>query len=1216
MGIVYRAIDHRRGHVVALKVLPYAEPAAIYRFKQEFRALADLTHANLVTLYELVAEGQRWFFTMEFVEGVDFLTHVRPDLPSLERATPFDTSGAADGLSERWLDRLRQAVRQLGEGVVALHRAGILHRDIKPQNVRVTPLGRVVLLDFGLVAKLGTAGVHQSTEPHLLGTVAYMSPEQASALPLSPASDWYSVGVILYEALTGHLPFRGGHLQVLMDKQAIEPPPPRDLVPGTPDDLNQLCVDLLRRDPAARPSGDLVLRRLREQSAGQAGGAAPPFPARHGLLVGRERHLQNLTEAYRAMVERRTVIVRLCGQSGVGKSVLLQHFLDSLVEQGEAVVLAGRCYEQESVPYKAVDNLVDALARFLAHFPALEVQTILPRDVTSLTRVFPVLQRVAAVGKFRHPEDATNLWEVRRRAFASLRELLARLGDRRPLVLAVDDLQWGGADSAALISDLVQPPDPPTLLFLASFRNEDTAANTFLQGFIPAQVRVDPRIEVRDLVVEPLTGPEACDLAYALLKEEGPACRARAEAIARESGGLPMFVQELALHEDAEGESSRRPDQAGTFSLEDVLWRRVSQLPEPARRLLEVVAMAGRPVALSLAGPAARLGGDGLAAATALRKQRLLRSVGAADDLELVTYHDRIRETVVTHLSPGAVCDHHRSLARVLEASGRADPEVLAFHLLGANEAERAGTYYALAGDRAAEALAFDRAATLYRLALELGRADTEAACRLRARLADALANAGRGLEAAKEYQAASSLGQEPLENQLRAGVQYLISGRIAEALEALRGVLGAAGLAIPTTRRRTLWAFLARRAQLWIRGLRFRARGAAQVSDDELNRIDLSWWIAWGLGCIDPLMGAYFQTRNLLLALRCGEPSRIARALALGAGHAAMLGRSGQAETVRLLGLAEDLTRAVDDPYCQAVVSICRAAESYGAGRLGEALSRYDKGSEVFRQRCINRVWERDVSDGFALCTLTFMGHLKELARRCPGNLKEARSRGDLYHATILSTFVMPWVLLGEDDHRAAEAEWARGMAEWKGSGYYIQNHFALMGRLAIHFYRGEGQAAWEAVQGQWRPNERSLLTRLQRCRIDLLQSRARSALLLARNSPDRRRWLRLAERDARKLEREDADWSPAFAWLVRGGVALIRGDAPAAAKLLADAEARFEATEMYLLAAAIRRRRAELIGGDRGLELSHQADEWMAAQGIKNPARMAAMIVPSLES
>jgi serine/threonine protein kinase len=468
MGVVYRARERRSGKQVALKVMQWADPVGMYRFKQEFRSLAGLNHPNLVSLYELAAGGKVWFFTMELIDGEPFLAHVR------------QSSGETESrLTRAGVKRLRAALVQLADGIHFLHAGGKLHRDIKPGNVLVTPEGRVVLLDFGLAAEMDSSGRYLSVQPRLLGTIPYMAPEQAGCQPLSSASDWYSVGVMLFEALTGRTLFEGSPIQVLLEKQQFDPPSPRDSVAGLPEDLVRLCEDLLRRDPKDRPTGEEVRRRL--------GGTIQATASRqteYTPLIGRREHLRQLAGAFAKVHQGQPVVVSVTGLSGTGKTALVRHFLDDLEQQGEALVLSGRCYEQESMPFKGLDSVIDSLSRYLDGLSWLEVEAILPRDVASLAGLFPVLRQIPAVAAAAQrgtaPIDPS---ELRHRAIAGLRELLGRLGDRRPLVLSIDDLQWGDEDSASVLGELLSPPDAPRLLLLAAYRSEDAGDSPCLRAF-------------------------------------------------------------------------------------------------------------------------------------------------------------------------------------------------------------------------------------------------------------------------------------------------------------------------------------------------------------------------------------------------------------------------------------------------------------------------------------------------------------------------------------------------------------------------------------------------------------------------------------------------------------------------------------------------------------------------------------------------------------
>jgi serine/threonine protein kinase len=1283
MGVVYQAYDRKHKQVVALKTLHWADPSSLYRFKQEFRALADVTHANLVALHELMADEQLWFFTMEFIEGVNFLAYVRwerpdpdtetvdlPVAPSVrsevetlshhasqrrrkgetegrgDRTTDFRGSlavrpgdgpedlaaglhpgaGQPPGLSPAQEERLRGALRQLAEGVSALHEAGKLHRDLKPGNVLVTYQGRVVILDFGLASELDWSGQHERLPEGALGTAHYMAPEQAAGLPLSPASDWYSVGVMLYQALTGRLPFPGQRLQVLTDKQEFDPPVPRELVKEVAPDLEALCLALLRREPEARPSGQEVLRRL-GRAEGTAGLSPTPRPlGRLGVaLIGRQRHLEALADAFAALKRGRTVLLCLHGRSGAGKSTLAQWFLDSLGERQEAVVLAGRCYEQESVPYKALDSLVDGLSRYLKGLPPQLTEELLPEDASSLLRVFPVLEQVEAVLEATGRPVTPDQQELRRRAFAALRELLDRLGRRQPLVLFLDDLQWGDVDSAALLEDLLRPPDPPVFLLLCSYREEQRGTSAFLRAFLPALEKAGAALERRELAVEPLTESEAGTLALTLLASGGsgspgdPATQAQAEAVARESLGNPLFVYELVQHIQAEAGEPRvlapegRP--AAGVSLDEVLWARVQGLPEAARYLLEVVAVAGQPLRKAEACQVTALpGGHERAALAVLHSGRLVRSTGLAESDEIETYHDRIRETIVAHLLPATLQERHRGLAHVLEATRQADPEILAVHFQGAQQPDRAGHYYARAAAQAAEALAFDRAAKLYRFSLELRPTGGAEGRDLRTRLADALANAGRGLEAAREYQAAAAGASEAdaLELQRRAAYQYCISGHLDEGRTALREVLARVGLKLPATPLRSLWSLLASRFRLWLRGLSFRERDAGQVPEAELRRIDVSWSASVGLSMFNIIGGADFQTRNLLLALRAGEPYRIARALAWEAAHTSNAGRPTWPRTARLLEAAQAQAKRIGHPHAVGMATLATGIAEFTLGRFASALPLLEQAEGTFRDRCTGVTWELDTAHAFTLWALVYMGEFAELARRSSRLLQEARERGDLYAATTIGTFVEPHLRLAADDPAAARQMVRQFLEQWSREGFHLQHLTALLSHTYIDLYEGEGPAAWERLQQQWRVVVGSHFLRVQILRIFLHHLRARSALAAAGRAADPRPLLRAVATDARRIEREQVTWSQPLAQLLRAGIAVAQGDRVGAEKLLAAAAAGFDTVAMRSYAAAARRQLGLLRGKEEGSALIESADAWMASQHIANPARMTAMHAP----
>jgi serine/threonine protein kinase len=1235
MGVVYRAFDRVRDQRVALKTLREIDAAAIYRLKREFRALADLRHRNLVALHELVSVGSQWFFTMELVEGIDLLTWIRsgpavPDLDQDDRQRSLDfarepTDPALTALPEtgpvlgpEQLDRLRAGFVQLAEGVAALHEAGKLHRDIKPPNCLVTRDGRAVLLDFGLVAELEHESSQQSTEHRIVGTASYMSPEQAASLPLGPASDWYSVGVILYEALTSRLPFAGRTLEVLMEKQRREPTTPRSVAPGVPDDLDELCVALLRLKPEDRPPAREILRRLGAATAVARPQSSPPVLATHNLpFLGREFELAALRDAFQASMGH-AVTVFVHGSSGVGKSALCRRFLDNLVAADEAVVLTGRCYESESLPFKAVDSLIDALSRYLARLPRLEAEAVMPRDVLLLARIFPVLRRVESVASHRgRALDVPNPQELRRRAFGALRELFARLADRRPLVLAIDNLQWGDLDSAALLTEVLRPPEPPPLLLLASYRSEDAETSALIKAL--RRLETDVRtgfVDVRTVGLDPLSPYDTRVLALTLLGEEGAEVQRQAEAIAAESHGNPYFLIELVRSVQA-GAEERGPA-AGPITLDEVIRARVARLPADAQRLLEVIAVAGRPVPQAVVGAAAELAGEPLAALRMLRAANLVHTRGTHETDPVECYHDRIRAAVVAGLEPPWLRAHHRRLAMRLSASDQADPEALVVHYRGAGDHEQAAHYAAVAAAKAAEALAFDRAAHLYRLTLDLGRGAGPEGQAQRINLGDALANAGRGADAAAAYLGAlpGATAAARLDLQRRAAEQLLKAGYIDDGLAAVREVLAAVGMRYPSARTALLqlgWL----RARVRLRAGRYRERDVSQVAAEELTRCDVCWSMNTGLAFVDPVRGAIFQARHQLLALASGEPSRVALALAAEVCYRALAGSRGAERNARLLARADQLAQRLGDPLTQAMCELAAAMSNYllGRWRAGRDLAR--QAETTLRERCTGAfvVWHLANVQLVNLWARTLLGDVRGLPGERARLLTEAEQRGDVYFSTALKTGEANFSWLVNDDVDGARRAAEDAESQWTRQGYNLQHYDSLYALGNVDLYVGDGRGALRRMRDGWAAIKRSHLMSAQIIRGEVYFLRARAALMVAASLPpgsERAALLREAAADAGRLAREEVAWIRAQVAVLRAGVAWLDGDEAAARAHLDAAVAGFDAVEMALHAAAARRRRGALVGGAAGQADRDAADRVMRAEMIANPAAMTLLWAP----
>ena len=927
-------------------------------------------------------------------------------------------------------------------------------------------------------------------------------------------------------------------------------------------------------------------------------------------FIGRRAHLGALREAYSALLEEEATSIYVRGRAGMGKSSLIHHFLMGLRHREGAVVLRGRCAAGDPTPFKAFAGLAGALGRYLRRLPVEEASRLLPRDIHALARLLPVLQGVPAVAAAPRPEEAPDAQEHRKRGFAALRQLLWRISEQRPLIVSVEDLQWSDADSVALLLDLVRPPGAPVMLFLGSYRPEEVASSAPLAELLEQQGHAG--CDLREIDAGPLALAEAEELALALLSAWDAGTRARATAIAQASGGNPRLIGELCRGgQGGPGDVAS----AGGAGLGEALRARLGRLPDQARRLLEVVAVAGAPVDPTVAVTAAKLGPDEHAAALALLRTEDLLRAGRGGGRETVeALHDEIREAIVARLDPAHRKACHRRLARALEAAGGADAEALATHWEGAGDAARAGRFAVAAADQAADALAFERAARLYQRALGLLGEEGPERRAIAIRCGDALVNAGEAAEAARVYAGAAE-GAEPalgLELRRRAAEQHLRSGHIDEGLALVRAVLGAVGLSLPETPRRALLSLLFHRAELRVRGLRFQERAAADVPAADLARIDACWSVTVGLSAVDLIRSADFSTRAMILALRAGEPYRVARALAFEASSACMVGSSQRGRATELVGMLRALAARIDSPHALGLsMMVSGILEAFAGGRWKDAARWYQEAEEVFRDRCAGVAWELVTTQLLTSWVRFYRGQIGALSRGLPGVIREADQRGDRYAVAILSA-ASTWRALAADDIGGARRAIARAMSRWSQAGFHLEHFVALLAETYLERYAGRPGAAWKRMQDRWPALDRSLLLRLQNNRIMARVERASTALAAAEDAADVEPLVQAALRDAALVAREKLAWSDPYVPLIRAGAAELRGERARALGLLEDAAAGFDAAEMPLYAAVARRRAGELSGGEKGLQLLLVADAFMAREEIKSPARWAAMLAP----
>jgi tetratricopeptide (TPR) repeat protein len=485
MGVVYRAHDDRLGRDVALKLLrPGADAVVIERFLREAKVASSLNHPNIVTVFEAGQAEHGHFMAMELVRG-------RTLRPLVGQPAP--------------VPRVSSLVRQVAEALAVAHEAGLVHRDVKPENIMVRDDGYVKVLDFGLTRRVlaaeATPAVPTMFETEgltILGTTRYMSPEQASGHRPGPPTDVFSLGVVFYELVTGRHPFESDSQYGVLHAILAHPPvSPARLNPELPGWLDTLLLRMLDKDPNRRPTARQIATELAQPSTGNIVQAPTSLPSRYS--VGRSKPRVALRRALEHVKSGHGLLFCLSGEAGIGKSTLAEDFLTEEGGAGRRLYIGrGRCSER--------------LAGAEAYLPLLDaLGSLLTGDDGSLARLMkataPMWYDQIAPPTPSDPYEAARSGDTPRGTQERRkRELVAFLSEAcrtRPMILYFDDVHWVDVSTVDTLAYLSKHFATLPLLILVTYRTEELLAQK--HPFLALKRELQTRGSGREAALEFLT---------------------------------------------------------------------------------------------------------------------------------------------------------------------------------------------------------------------------------------------------------------------------------------------------------------------------------------------------------------------------------------------------------------------------------------------------------------------------------------------------------------------------------------------------------------------------------------------------------------------------------------------------------------------------------------------------------------------------------------
>lgn len=441
MGQVFKARDKRLDRLVALKQLNDQHSG---RFRQEARAIAALNHPNICQIYDIGPD----YLIMEYIEG-------KP----LAGPLPVD-------------EALRMGI-QVADALAAAHARGILHRDLKPGNILVTDTGTIKLIDFGLAKQMSDpdAEITRSLEGAIVGTIAYMAPEQAQGQAMDERSDVFSFGAVFYEALSGQRPFRGGSTAGVVSSLLRDEPRPL----AVPTALQNLIARCLAKAPHHRFASAVELKAALEELAHQSIERHPSnsfasFQTVPRTNVGRDAQLAQMTRAYARVKDGCGVMVAVTGEAGIGKTSVLEDFLAELASRGErALIGRGRCSQRLAgdEPYLPI---LEALESLLRPHTGPSVTALMKAVAPTWYTLVSIDSSSASLDRENLPAVASQ--ERMKREFGALAKEISRT---QPLVFFIDDLHWADVSTVDILNYLAGRFEQTRALVLGSYRPSDMA---------------------------------------------------------------------------------------------------------------------------------------------------------------------------------------------------------------------------------------------------------------------------------------------------------------------------------------------------------------------------------------------------------------------------------------------------------------------------------------------------------------------------------------------------------------------------------------------------------------------------------------------------------------------------------------------------------------------------------------------------------------------